>query len=236
MTHGVTFIEVPEVAETRERPRYKLLVTLEAQFAGQAAIVRNLSANGIGLRHAAQVRVGSTVAVKVDAPENESAALFRCRVVWSRLSRFADDRGKPFYDTGLLILDDSPAAAGLMGRLIRAYGVRDADSLESKRRAIEERALLRAGAQPGPRTQALPRITSDQVLLIREAQEFLANDPEKAARWHERAKESLVSLGLVSPDAKASPHRRDALVIWEYLGRTLDLDIVSMIAGLRGEV
>ncbi|MBI2214516.1 MAG: PilZ domain-containing protein [Acidobacteria bacterium] len=235
MAQGATFIEVPEVTETRGRPRYNLLTTIEAQFAGQAALVRNLSANGVGLRHAAQVRVGSTVSVKIEAPENESALSFRCRVVWSRLSRFADERGKPFYDSGLTIVDDSPAAAGLMGRLIRAYGVRDAESLEAKRRVLEERALARAGAQPGPRAQALPRITPDQVLLIREAQEFLANDPEKTARWHERAKQSLVALGLVSPDAKSSPHRRDALVIWEYLGRTLDLDVVSLIAGLRSE-
>jgi hypothetical protein len=235
MPQGLILIDPAEVSETRGRPRYNMLVTLEAQFAGQAALVRNLSANGIGLRHASQVRVGSSVGVKVEAPENESAFVFRCRVAWSRLSRYADERGRPFYDSGFLVLDDSPAAMGLMGRLIRAYGAKDNDSLEAKRRALEARAQLRAGGQPEPRASVVPRITPDQALLIREAQEFIANDPEKTARWHDRARQSLISLGLVSPDAKSSPHRRDALVIWEYIGRTLDLDVVSMIAGLRSE-
>lgn len=228
----------PEVSETRGRPRFNLEATVEAQFAGQPAIVRNLSANGIGLRHAAQVRVNSTVFVRIDAPENEIATQIRCRVVWSRLSSAGGGgRGRNLYDSGLLILDDAPAVAGLLGRLIRAYGVKDQDSLAAKRRVLEARAKDRVNgmAQAPAVVSALPRITPDQVLLIREAQELLATNPDAVAKWHDRAKQSLVRNGLVAPDAKSSPHRRDVLVIWEYLGGRLDLDVVSMIAGMKAE-
>lgn len=228
----------PEVSETRGKSRFNVEAALEAQFAGQPAIVRNLSANGIGLRHAAQVRVSSTVSVRIDAPENEAATQIRCRVVWSRLSSaVGGGRGKNLYDSGLLILDDAPAVAGLLGRLIRAYGVKDADSLAAKRRLLEARAKERAnGVATSPAVvSALPRITPDQVLLIREAQELLATNPDAVEKWHDRAKQSLVRKGLIAPGAKSSPHRRDVLVIWEYLGGRLDLDVVSMIAGLKAE-
>lgn len=237
MQQGAALIEEPPVSETRVRARFNLLASLDAQFAGQPAIVRNLSAQGIGIRHAAQIRVCSSASIRIDAPENESATSIRCRVVWSRLSRVADERGKHLYDSGLLILDDSPAVAGLLGRLIRAYGVKDTDSMEAKRRMLEARAKDRANGSTVTRASSpsIPRITPDQVLLIREAQEILRSNPESATRLLERAKQSLVTNGIVSSEAKAAPHRREVLVVWEYLGGKLELDVVSMILGLKTE-
>lgn len=144
--------EDPEISETRELPRYTLATTIEAQFASQLAIVRNISARGLGLRHPAQVRVGAALDVKIEAPENENAMLLRCRVAWSRLSRVADERGRAFYDSGLFIIDDSTRVAALMGRLIRAYGIADSDSLDAKRRTLEARARSRVAiaAVPDP--------------------------------------------------------------------------------------
>lgn len=237
MQEEATLTPPPAVAETRVRPRFNTLVILEAQFAGQAAIVRNLSANGLGLRHAEQVRVSAAVSVRIYAPENEFATQIRCRVVWSRLSSAVGGRGKSLYDTGLFILDGAPAVAGLMGRLIHAYGVRDDDSLEAKSRMLEARARERAGV-PVPSiapTSTTPRITPDQVLLIRAAQDLLATDPEAVTRWHDRARQSLVREGLIAPDAKSSPHRRDVLVVWEFLGGGLELDVVSTILGSKSE-
>ncbi len=237
MPQGATLMAEPEITETRGRARFNLRTELEAQFVGQPAIVRNLSAQGMGLRHAAQVRVGSSVTVRIDAPENDSATQIRCRVVWSRLSRMADEHGKHLYDSGLLILDDAPAVGGLLGRLIRAYGVKDTESLEAKRRMLAARKQERANGPAPVRTpppSTLPRITSDQVLLIREAQEILATNQDAAARLHERAKQSLVELGLVAPDARSCPHRRDVLVVWAYLGGKLELDVVSMILSVQG--
>lgn len=237
MQEEATLTAQPAVAETRVRPRFNTLVILEAQFAGQTAIVRNLSANGLGLRHVEQVRVNAPVSVRIYAPENESATQIRCRVVWSRLSSASGGRGRNLYDTGLFILDGSPAVAGLMGRLIHAHGVRDDESLEAKRRALEARARERAGGLApflAP-LSTIPHITPDQVLLIHEAKNVLETNPEGAAKWHERAKQSLVREGLIAPDAKSSPHRRDVLVVWEFLGGGLELDVVSTILGVNAK-
>ncbi|MCM2314226.1 MAG: PilZ domain-containing protein [Thermoanaerobaculia bacterium] len=237
MQEEATSTAPPEVSETRVRPRFNTLVNLEAQFAGQTAIVRNLSANGLGLRHVEQVKVSAPVSVRIYAPENELATQIRCRVVWSRLSSAGGGRGKGLYDTGLFILDGSPVVAGLVARLIHAYGVRDDDSLETKRRMLEARARERAGgmAPSVAPTATMPPITPDQVLLIRAAQDLIASNPEAVTKWHDRARQSLEREGLIAPDAKSSHHRRDVLVVWEFLGRGLGLDVVSTILGPTAE-
>jgi hypothetical protein len=230
-------VEAGDVIESRKEPRFEVDAMLEAQFAGRAAVVRNLSIRGIGLRHREQVKVSSIVDVKIDAPENETAMRLRCRVAWSRLSRVADERGRPFYESGLLILDDSTAAARLMDRLIRAHGAPALDSLDAKRLMLDARAKMRpANLSPsGSRPSRGPGITDDHALRIREAIEILEADPQGAATWLERAKQSLVTIGLLSSATDAAPHHDDVLVIWEYLGRTLDLDTVSAIAGSGSE-
>jgi len=235
-------VEMPnesgDVVESRKESRFDALEMLEAQFGGRAAVVRNLSIRGIGLRHREQIKPGSVVEVKIDAPENETAMQLRCRVAWSRLSRVADERGRPFYESGLAILDDSSAAARLMERLIRAHGVLDLESLEAKRRMLEARAKKERPARPessGAIPSAIPHITHDNARRIHEALEILEGDPESAARWHERAKQSLVSIGLLASATDAAPHHHDVLVIWEYLGKTLDLDTVSTLRGLAIE-
>jgi hypothetical protein len=80
-----------------------------------------------------------------------------------------------------------------------------------------------------------PRITHDHARRIHEALEILECDPEAAATWHERAKQSLVSAGMLSSTTDPLPHHHDVLVIWEYLDRALDLDTVSTLAGLATE-
>ncbi|MFA6957549.1 MAG: PilZ domain-containing protein [Thermoanaerobaculia bacterium] len=229
--------ESGDVIESRKEERFETIEMLEAQFGGRAAVIRNLSIRGIGLRHREQVKLSSVVEVRIESPENETAMQLRCRVAWSRLSRVADERGRPFYESGLLILDDSTAAARLMERLIRAHGVLDPESLEAKRRMLEKRAKERP-ARPESSSSVpstIPRVTHDHARRIHEALEILEGDPESAARWHERAKQSLVSIGLLASTADTAPHHRDVLVIWEYLGRTLDLDTVSTIAGFAIE-
>jgi hypothetical protein len=235
MPQGSILTEGPGVTDARRRARFNLLTPLGAQFGGQPATVRNISAEGLGLRHAAQVRVSSVVSVRIDAPENDSATLIPCRVVWSRLCP-GGENGKLVYDSGLLILDDSSAVAGLLGRLIRAYGVRDEESLETKRRILETRAKARtaAPAPAAPVPSSLPRITPDQVLLIREAQEMIRTNPDAAAKWHARAKDALVETGMIAPGTKSSPYRHDVLVVWAFLGGRLELDLVSLILNLPG--
>jgi hypothetical protein len=237
MDQGAILIDEEAVSDTRVHPRYNLLVTLEAQLAGQPAIVSNVSEQGLGLRHAAQIRVGSIVPIRIQAPENDSATHIRCKVAWSRLSRTADARRRNFYDSGFRILDDTPAVAGLMDKIIRAYGIKDDQSLEAKRLMLETRARLREAAMEATdtTTPVIPSITPEQMLLIRDVQEILATDPDASGRWRERAREAITRLGITDSDSASSARRRDLLVVWEYLGGSLDPEILSIFLDDNGE-
>lgn len=233
---SMTSIENPEVREARHRPRFQLSKAIEALVAGNRATISTLSAGGMGIIHSSPLKIGSEVQIRINAPENDANVAFRGRTAWSRLSRHADPDGKYPYNSGICITDDSPAVAGLMGRLIRAYGTRQPSSLEAKRQALE----LKARSREHPivlasttRANVVPRITPDQALMIQQARSILANNPEAAIKWYDRAKYSLVSRGIIASTERSTPYRREVLVVWEYLGGKLDLDLVSSILDLK---
>jgi hypothetical protein len=232
----MTSIENLEVREARHRPRFQLSNAVEALVANNRATITSLSAGGMGITHASPLKIGSDVQIRISAPENDSSVVIRGRISWSRLSRCADRDGKYPYNSGISITDDSPAVAGLMGRLIRSYGTRQPASLEAKRQALEEKARSREHpivlASSTRRTVA-PRITPDQALMIQQARGILANNPDAAIKWYDRAKYSLVSRGIIASTERSTPYRREVLVVWEYLGGTLDLDLVSSILDLK---
>lgn len=219
-----------DVTEARNRPRFALSRPIEALVANNRATIRDLSPGGIGVTHAAPVRIGSDVLIRVSAPENDGDVAIRGRLVWSRLSRTPDSSGKYPYNSGVAVADDSPAVAGLMGRLIRAHGIRQPASLDAKRQAFEQR--LKSRETPitiATSTRVAPRITPDQEMMIQQARDLLANNPEAAIKWHDRAKYSLVNRGIIASAERSAPYRREVLVVWEYLEGRVDLDIVSAL-------
>ncbi len=227
---STTSLENPEVREARYRPRFQLSKAIEALVANNRATICNLSPGGIGITHSSPVKIGSDVLIKIGAPENEADVAFRGRLVWSRLSRTAEPNGKYPYNSGICVVDDSPAVAGLMGRLIRAHGARQPSSLDAKRQALEERARSReTPVSLTTSTRVAPRITSDQALMIQQARNILANNPDAAIKWYDRAKYSLVNRGIIASADRSTPYRREVLVVWEYLEGKLDLDLVSSI-------
>ncbi len=223
-------IENLDVREARSRPRFSLLKPLDAMVANQRATICNLSAGGVGISHVVPFKIGSSVVIRITAPENDADVAFRGRLAWSRLSRVADSTGKYPYISGLTVDDDSPAVAGLLGRLIRAHGSREPGSLDAKRQALEQKAKSRGTltATVTPASVA-PRITSDQALMIQQARNILANNPDSAKKWYDRAKYSLANRGIIASADRSAPYRREVLVVWEYLEGKLDLDVVSSI-------
>lgn len=227
MTEQTTPIEV---SEGRRRPRFNMKRPIDATFAGQQATVTNISAEGLGLAHATPVKINSAGTIRIESEENTANAAFRGRVCWSRLSRTANAEGKYLYNSGLRIEDASDAAAGLLGRLIRAFGERDCNSLQLKQKTAEEKAASRASlpAMLHAAKPSGPKINPDQVLLVREARTILENHPESAQEWYNRAKYSLAKRNMLD-ESRPSPYRRDVIVIWEYLGGRIELDTITAV-------
>jgi hypothetical protein len=215
-----------DVAEARRRPRFNLRTPVPATFAGTPASVTNLSADGLGIEHSGPMKINAAGSIRIDSPENLADVAFRGRIRWSRLSKTADRDGRLLYHSGVQIEEASDASAGLLGRLIRAGGVADRDSLDRKRQAAAERLQARALAPVLLPRREIDDARSSQLHLIREAQMRLANQPESAQEWYNRAKYSMARRNLVAANG-APPYRRDVIVIWEYLGGKIDLDTIT---------
>ncbi|MBI2212117.1 MAG: PilZ domain-containing protein [Acidobacteria bacterium] len=227
---STTLDEHPDVREVRSRPRFFLSKPIEALIASSKALICNLSPGGIGIIHPAPFKIGSDVLIKISSPENEGNVAFRGRLVWSRLSRTVDSSGRFPYISGISVLDDSAAVAGLLGRLIRAHGTRQPASLEAKRQALLEKARRReTPISVAHASRAAQRITPDQALMIQQARNILANNPEVAIKWYDRAKYSLVNRGIIASAERSVPYRREVLVVWEYLEGRLDLDLIASV-------
>ena len=210
----------PNLAEARRRTRYVVPLS-PATFLGAPVLIRNVSEGGIGLQHPDIIRVGAVGTMKVEVPELRETVYFRCRILWSRLSRITDAKGKFQFHSGLRIEDDANAVAGFLGRLIRHHGAVVCGTLEEKRRALEAREAQRASRIMTPQITYTP----DQILLIQEAQRWIANHPLDAAQLYERAKGSFAAkFGPSMP----LPYRRDVLTAWEYLGGKIDIALIEL--------
>lgn len=225
MTHNSPRINV---AEARRRPRFNLRTPVPATFAGTPASVTNLSAEGLGIEHPGAMKINAAGSIRIDSPENIAGVAFRARIRWSQLSNTADRGGKLLYHSGVEIEEASDASAGLLGRLIRAGGVADRDSLDRKRQAVSERLQARAAAPVLLPRREVDDTRSSQLHLIREAQLKLANQPESAQEWYNRAKYSMARRNLIAENG-ALPYRREVIVIWEYLGGKIDLDTITTV-------
>ena len=104
---------------------------------------------------------------------------------------------------------------------------RNKDSIQLKVKALEERE--RSKRQPGIKFfggQA-PRIPDDVILLVRQTRQRLQANPEESVKWLNRAKYSL--------DASGSQVRLrdDVIAVWEYLERSVELDIIARILNTK---
>jgi len=216
------------VTNLRCSRRFNVIHPVRIQFVGDAAEVLNLSAEGIQIRHAAFVKLGMRATIRIDYPVTRETVSLQARILWSRLSTIADATGKYLYVSGLLI-EDAATVGGALGRLIRTCAAPDSDSMEKKRKSIEERAQRRTVVMT-PVAHEM-RVSSDQLLLIQEAREKLEANPEQMTEWCGRAKR----LAAKDADAPHSlPYRQEILAIWGYLGGHVELEQVALVCEMAG--
>ncbi len=209
-----------EVANLRKHPRFFFDDPLPAVFNGVEMRVVNLSGGGLLVEHAEAFKVGSSSSVRMTSDALKEDTSFRAKVVWSKLSNTANEKGKLLYRSGLSILDASGETLGFLGRLIRTLGRADKDSMERKRLAFAERqkGYVAPAAEP-----AKPKYSPEQLLMIQQAFNRLAKSADDTQKYYEQAK-----LSLVQQDRPVM-HKREALAIWKYLGEQIDLDLVQTV-------
>jgi hypothetical protein len=212
---------MPEPQELRTADRFDLAPPLEGLFGNATVTIHNVGVRGVQVEHSDPLRLGLEARLTTSVPEWPEKIDLRGRVVWSRLSKRPDVGGKYLYRSGIRFNEDVYFSPKALGQLARAGVARlDQRSLERKREALLRRDQQRATHS----TKAAQRveISADHLLLVQHARNQLQMNPTEAQKWYQRARFSPAVL-----DGTQLPYREDVVAVWEYLGRTVDIEIVA---------
>jgi hypothetical protein len=216
-----------DLSELRSSDRFVAVEPLPGGFGSASITVLDLAMRGVQIEHAQPLRL--SLAGRLWFKRGRATVSVQGRVVWSHLSRTHDSDGKLLYHSGIHVPDESGELVAAIEMLAREGVVRkESDSLERKRATLEERGQQR---QARPIVKFVRRgrdADPDTALLIMQARDRLRANPDESLRWYNRAKYSIIDSG--SPVATDQlRHREEALAVWEYLERTIDLDTIERV-------
>lgn len=210
-----------EPEELRTGDRFDVNPPLQGTFGAATISIHNVGVRGVQIEHPDPLRLGMEARLQVLVPERPEKVELRGRVVWSRLSKRPDAHGKYLYRTGIRFEEGSFFPPQALGQLARAGFARlDARSLERKREAQLRRDQERA-AQVTFKPQRA-EISPEHLLLVQHARAQLQLNPTEAQKWYQRARYAPPTV-----DGTALPYREDVVAVWEYLGRTVDIETVA---------
>ena len=218
-----------DLSELRSSDRLGAIEPLPGGFGSASITVLDLAARGAQIEHTQPLRLSLTG--RLWFKSGRATVSVQGRVVWSHLSKTRDSNGKLLYHSGIHVPDESEELAAAIETLAREGVVRrENDSLERKRATLEERDQQRQ-ARPIVkfiRHRREDDTDADTALLIMQARDRLRANPDEALRWYNRAKFAIIDSG--SPVATDQlRHREEALAVWEYLERTIDLATIERV-------
>ncbi|MGK2856400.1 MAG: PilZ domain-containing protein [Thermoanaerobaculia bacterium] len=212
-----------EVSEARSEDRYRVQMRLDASFGGSDVVLVDLGEHGAQVQHPVPIKLGAIARLIFTAPSTGQQVRVQGTIIWSRISAKPDAAGKRHYASGIRIDDPEESLKELIPRLVAANVLRlDNLSLDKKRKALLDKEKARQ--MPGFKMVGQkPRIPDDVILLVRQTRNRLKDNPAEAVKWYNRAKYSLDQSGV-------QIHQRDeVLAIWEYLERSIEIDIIARI-------
>jgi Tfp pilus assembly protein PilZ len=213
-----------DIVESRQEERYTVSGRVEGTLAGIEVVLVDLGLHGVQLKHATPIKLGSSGKLALSIAGSDEKLEIPAHVVWSRLATKAAPGGERPYFTGARLDDKDGKMASVIGRLLNmALAKPDKESIERKKKTLEERQ--RSKQQPGIKFfgARAPRVPDDVILLVRQTRQRLQANPAENVKWLNRAKYSLDEAGV------QIHHRDDVLAVWEYLERSVELDIIARV-------
>jgi hypothetical protein len=212
-----------EVSEARSEDRYRVQIRLEASFGSNEVVLVDVGEHGAQLQHPVPIKLGAIARLGFMLPASTQQVRVQGTIVWSRLATKADSAGRRNYFSGVRLDDPEETMKSVLARLNDANMLRlDNLSLDKKKKMQLEKEKARQ--QPGLKMVGQkPRIPDDVILLVRQTRNRLKDNPAESVKWYNRAKFSLDQSGV-------QIHQRDeVLAIWEYLERSVEIDIIARI-------
>ncbi|HVT03980.1 MAG TPA: PilZ domain-containing protein [Thermoanaerobaculia bacterium] len=216
----------PSVEESRAAKRFIIDPPLRGSFAAAELSVMDIGEKGFQAEHAVALKLGASGKFNISLPDLTEPLRVEGRIVWSRLSKNPNHEGKYLYRSGIRVDTSSETLAQAIERLnTMALAKPDNFSLTRKEKILKEKQNKLLHPQVKLIMQKAQEIPGDQLLLIQQARERLQMHPDEAVKWYNRAKFSLAEAG------QQIHHREDVLAVWEYLERTIDLNVISRVFG-----
>lgn len=215
-----------EISDLRSTERFVTAQALPGSYGAASIHVVNLSASGAQIEHAQPIRLG-TVA-RFWFRRGDTAVSVQALTIWSRLSKSTNAQGKLLYTSGLRLEGDANEFAIAMQMLIeRGLITPDLQTLDRKRQKSVDRQSEKSNRPTVKMLRMDSDVPPDQALLIQHARERLHTHPEEAKKWFNRARYALTESGAHT--AENLPYREDALAVWEYLERSVDLSTIVRV-------
>lgn len=217
-----------DVTETRSRSRYVFTTPVSATLNGVAVRILNISSTGLQMENADPFKLHTPYRLVVTLPRSIDAINLRAAAVWSRLSRTPNKEGKYLYRSGLRFEGLGPAVSATVERIITIYsGEEDARSLERKREALRARSEAKGKPIMRPLPMSSRQIDEDQRMVVEQTLDRLAGDRDQIEALSQRARLSLFQR------SEGHTLSNEVLAVWEYLDRTIPVDIVNRIVSQR---
>ena len=220
-----------DITELRANIRFRATEPLNGNFGVASIAVVDIGETGAQIEHPQPLRLAARGRLTFKRGSDTFAAY--CVVVWSHLSKRPDGKGKLLYRSGIRFEDDAVDFPKIIDTLLAHQIIEiDPDSMDRKKQRVVEREAERSGRnQRAVRNIAQSEISADQVLLIQHARDRLRTHPDEAIKWYNRAKYSITQSN--EPIAAELYHRDEVLAVWEYLERTVHLNVIARVFDMR---
>lgn len=218
VTHSIAEFqrETTERDNLRLAPRYVPRRQLGGTFQDQKFSIVQLSANGLRIKHEETMRPGieGRLAFSLVTPARTLA--FKARVVWTSIAQRGS--GPSFCISGIRLSDPNDST------------LHNAVDLLLAARELEPERPRTSTSAPA----AITGLSDDEVASVIRAVRLLTSDPVEASRWYTRARFALADEAVRAAAPTRARDREEALAVWEYLRRSIDLKAVaSVLAWIR---
>lgn len=195
-------------ANQRIAPRYRPRRQLGGTFRTLKFSVLQLSATGLRVRHEETLRPGDEARLALSLQKPARTFVVRARVVWTSIAQRGS--GPSFCISGVRVVDQSEQ-------------MREAIDLLLAQRELEPESGSARSATPA----GITGLSDEEVASIIRAARLLTSDPVEAGRWYTRAKFALADESVRAAAPSRPRDREEALAVWEYLKRSIDLRAVA---------
>lgn len=214
------------IKESRVHDRFVAVPPLLANMGRSPIAICDLGAEGLQIEHSEPLRPHDQCTISFEDPWKRSTIELEARILWTRLVR--DASGRYLYRSGVRVGASATLKQALDSLLQKGAARLDEESLERKRRTLEERAndvlgqmfVRAAGASVSER-----QLTPAQVTSIYHAADRLQANPDEARRW------AVLARFAVNNDPRHVAIRKEDvddefLAVWEYLDEAIPISSI----------